>query len=86
MKMMGLPNWLHWLAWFIKSYLLILISIGMMAPLITARIYNGGELAILTKSNVTLILAFLLNYAFSMVTLSFLVSTLFSSGKNLFLI
>lgn len=26
MKMMGLPNWLHWSAWFTKSFVFLLIS------------------------------------------------------------
>lgn len=30
MKMMGLPNWLHWTAWFVQSFLLLLISIILM--------------------------------------------------------
>ena len=27
MKMMGLPNWLHWMAWFVKSLVFILFTI-----------------------------------------------------------
>ena len=55
MKMMGLDNYLHWLAWFIKSYFLLLVSIALVIPLLTSKMFNGGELAILTKSDVSLV-------------------------------
>ena len=27
MRMMGLGNWVHWLAWFTKSYLVLLVPV-----------------------------------------------------------
>ncbi len=46
MKMMGLPNWLHWLAWFTKSYLFILISLIVMVALLKIKFYDQGQLAV----------------------------------------
>ncbi|OXA38045.1 ATP-binding cassette sub-family A member 3 [Folsomia candida] len=82
MKMMGLPNWLHWLAWFIKSFFFIIISIILMVVLIKIKFYDDGELAVLTKSDGSLLFVFLLIYSFSMVTLSFFISTLFSTANS----
>ena len=35
--MMGLPNWLHWSAWFIKSLTFILITIVLIVLLLKVR-------------------------------------------------
>ena len=32
--MMGLPNWLHWTAWFVKSLAFILITIILITALL----------------------------------------------------
>lgn len=37
MKIMGLPNWLHWTAWFIKSYVFLAIPAIMLAGLCKVR-------------------------------------------------
>lgn len=37
MKMMGLPNYLHWLAWFTKSFLFLLVSAIFMVILMKVR-------------------------------------------------
>lgn len=34
MKMMGLPNWLHWTAWFVKSLAFILLTIILITILL----------------------------------------------------
>lgn len=34
MKIMGLSNWLHWLGWFIKSMVLLTISITIVVALL----------------------------------------------------
>lgn len=49
MKMMGLPNWLHWSAWFIKSLAFILITIVLIVILLKVafrfkfNVYLGGK-------------------------------------------
>jgi len=78
--MMGLPNWLHWSAWFFKSYLFIMISMALMTAMIKIHWYGNG-LAVLTYADGSLLFVFFMVYAFSMVTLSFFVSTLFSTGE-----
>lgn len=52
-----------------------------MVALLKIKFYENGALAVLTYADGTLFFVFLLFYAFSMVTLSFLISTLFSTGE-----
>lgn len=37
MKIMGLPNWLHWLSWFTRTMILIMISITCIVVLLKVR-------------------------------------------------
>lgn len=37
MKIMGLPNWLHWTAWFIKSILFLTITISLIILIVKVR-------------------------------------------------
>lgn len=37
MTIMGLPSWLHWLAWFIKQFSFLLISVILMVILLKVR-------------------------------------------------
>lgn len=39
MKIMGLPNWLHWLSWFIRTMLFMMISITCIVALLKVRIF-----------------------------------------------
>jgi uncharacterized membrane protein YhdT len=38
MKMMGLPNWLHWTAWFVKSLVFILITIMLITFMLKVKV------------------------------------------------
>ena len=38
MKMMGLPNWLHWTAWFVKSLVFILITIMLITFMLKVKL------------------------------------------------
>lgn len=40
MTVMGLPSWLHWLAWFIKQFSFIFISVILMVILFKVIYYN----------------------------------------------
>ena len=37
MKMMGLANWIHWCAWFIKNLLFLLISVVVMVIVLKVK-------------------------------------------------
>lgn len=66
---MGLPNYLHWTAWALKSYVFLLISIVLLVALLKIKFYDEGQLAVLTYADGTLFFVFMLNYAISLVTL-----------------
>lgn len=39
MKIMGLPNWLHWSGWFVKTMLFMTISISLIVMLLKVSIH-----------------------------------------------
>lgn len=39
MKIMGLPNWLHWVAWFVKSFIFFAISVTLVTFIIKVNIF-----------------------------------------------
>ena len=74
--MMGLNGWLHWFAWFIKCFILLLIPIILITIMITVRFgSNSGK--ILNQSNGTLVFVFLLLYGIASIMFCFFVSSLF---------
>ncbi|ODN05472.1 ATP-binding cassette sub-family A member 3, partial [Orchesella cincta] len=81
MKMMGLPNWLHYSAWFTKSFIFLLISTILMTIFYKVKWYGDG-LAVLTYSDGSLLFIFFLAYLFSVITLGFLVSSFFSTANS----
>lgn len=80
MRMMGLSNWLHWTAWFIKFFVFLLISTILMTILYTVPV--GPQGAIFKSSAPTVIFVFLLLYAVSTIALSFAVSVFFSKANT----
>ncbi|XP_063961818.1 phospholipid-transporting ATPase ABCA3-like [Lytechinus pictus] len=80
MRMMGLSNWLHWTAWFIKFFVFLLISTIFMTVLYTVPV--GPQGAIFKSSGPTVIFVFLLLYAMSTIALSFAVSVFFSKANT----
>uniref|UniRef100_A0AAY4BFC7 ABC transporter domain-containing protein n=1 Tax=Denticeps clupeoides TaxID=299321 RepID=A0AAY4BFC7_9TELE len=76
MRMMGLSNWLHWSAWFLMFFLLLSVSIVFITLLFCVKV---GKLcvAVLTYSDPTLVFAFLIVFAVSTVSFSFMISTFF---------
>ena len=74
MRMMGLPSWINWLAWFVKCFTFMAISM----LIITVVLFQGE---ILLASNWFLVLIFLLLFSTSTITYCFFVSAIFSSAN-----
>ncbi|XP_041481767.1 ATP-binding cassette sub-family A member 2-like isoform X2 [Lytechinus variegatus] len=74
MKMMGLSNAVHWVAWFITSFLQLSVTTGAL----TAMLIAGKVLA---NSDPVIVWLFLTVYSVSVISFSFLVSSLFSKAK-----
>ncbi|KAG1683894.1 ATP-binding cassette sub-family A member 17 [Nymphon striatum] len=68
MKVMGLSNWLHWTAWFVKDFLLLFISTVMLVILIQYLLMESSFLVLLLFFTVTSIY---------MISFGFLVSVFF---------
>ncbi|KAI5701732.1 hypothetical protein M8J76_005693 [Diaphorina citri] len=79
MKLMGLPNWLHWTAWTIKSQLLWLIPSIIIVGLLTVPWSQG---CVIKSTNPLIFLTVLVLYSFSAITQCFLVSVLFNHGST----
>lgn len=77
--MMGLANWLHWTAWFLKQFLFLLISVIIMTIFFCIPIGDHGSIIGFTSP--TVLLVFLLAYAIASISFAFMVSVFFSKGK-----
>ena len=78
MKMMGLSNWLHWLAWFVKYFVFILISVAMET--IFFLINTGKNGSVISYVSPTVLFVFLVVYALATIMFCFAASTFFSRG------
>ncbi|XP_077864744.1 phospholipid-transporting ATPase ABCA3-like [Saccoglossus kowalevskii] len=74
MKMMGLSNWLHWTAWFVKCFLFLMISGLIMSILIKA-----GE--VFRYSDFLCILILLTLWIIAGIMWGFAISVFFSKAK-----
>ncbi|XP_066289391.1 phospholipid-transporting ATPase ABCA3-like isoform X2 [Branchiostoma lanceolatum] len=74
MKMMGLANWVHWLAWFLKNLLFLLLTV---VPICLVLKFAG----ILAHSNLLLLLVFWLLWVIASISWCFMISTFFSRAK-----
>ncbi|XP_062542051.1 phospholipid-transporting ATPase ABCA3-like [Armigeres subalbatus] len=78
MKIMGLPNWLHWAAWFVKNILLLVITISFVTVLLCVSI-NGA--AIFEYSDWTAVWFFLFIYSITIICFSFMMSVFFKKAN-----
>ena len=65
MKIMGLPNWLHWAAWFVKSFVYMAIIMLIMSALLKVWIPPNGRVINFTQWSV--LLAFFLIYSVALI-------------------
>ena len=80
MKIMGLPNWLHWTAWFLKVFFFLLISIILMVIMLKVSWYSDTDVSVFTHTNGLVLFVFLIFYMFATITFCFAVSVFFSKG------
>ncbi|XP_044750000.1 phospholipid-transporting ATPase ABCA1-like isoform X2 [Coccinella septempunctata] len=79
MKVMGLPTWLHWTAWFVQMFTPLLPVAIIMA--ISMKLSIGGT-KIMEYSDVGLLFLFFLLYTIQVITFSFAVSVFFSKANR----
>ncbi|XP_055602217.1 phospholipid-transporting ATPase ABCA3-like [Uranotaenia lowii] len=78
MKIMGLANWLHWSAWFVKNMLLLVVSISLITILLCVRVNNSS---ILEYSDWTAVWFFLFVYSIATVCFCFMMSVFFNKAN-----
>ena len=76
--MMGLSNWLHWTAWFLKYILFLLLSIVIITTFLSVPIGSHGS--VIGFTDPTILVVFLLTYAVATICFAFMVSVFFSKG------
>ena len=77
--MMGLNNWLHWVAWFLKYLIFLFVSVFLMTVFYSIRVKDHG--AVINNSDPTCIFLFFFMFSISTIALCFMLSTFFSKGK-----
>lgn len=84
MKLMGMKPWIYWLSWYIRTMLLLLPSLTfiIVAYKIDIPLKHGGKAAVLQKTDPILFALFMLIYASSSVTFTFLCSTFFKKANS----
>ncbi|XP_058064618.1 phospholipid-transporting ATPase ABCA3-like, partial [Anopheles bellator] len=78
MKMMGLSNWLHWSAWFVKCLILLTIASSLITLLLCVPITGT---AIFENSSWTLIWVFFFVYSIATICFAFMISVFFSKAN-----
>ncbi|CAG9855955.1 unnamed protein product [Phyllotreta striolata] len=82
MKIMGLPNWLHWLAWFVKCFLFLLISSILMVVLLKVKWYTNTDYTVFTHASPYVLLMFLMFYNCATITFCFALSVFFNKANT----
>lgn len=81
MKIMGLPSYMHWLAWFTKCMLFQIIIISIITGMFKIQFSSRSNLAVFTHSNWIIIWLFLFLYVMAAVTFSFMFTTFFNRAN-----
>ncbi|XP_053658365.1 phospholipid-transporting ATPase ABCA3-like [Anopheles marshallii] len=81
MKIMGLPSWLHWSAWFVKCLLLLIVSISLIVVLLCVNITTNTDLAIFEYAEWTIVWFYLFVFSITTICFCFMVSTFFSKAN-----
>lgn len=81
MKIMGLSNWLHWTAWFVRCLILLLITISLITLLMTASLTTNTDQAVLQFTDWSVLWLFLLAFSIATICFCFMMSVFFNKGK-----
>ncbi|XP_026725285.1 ATP-binding cassette sub-family A member 1 [Trichoplusia ni] len=85
MTIMGLPSWLHWLAWFIKQFSFLLISVILIVILFKIPFNHtvaGDGYSVLTFTPWTVLFFFMVLFVIASLAFSFMISVFFSRANT----
>ena len=75
--MMGVDNWLHWTAWFVKNFLFLLITVSIMTLFLCINTKKGP---VIGKTDPSVLFVFIMLYAVSTILYCFVISVCFKKG------
>lgn len=83
-KLMGVKSWIYWLSWFIKTLILLVVPIICIVVALKVKVPNkfSSPMAVLEKTDTVILTIFLLIYASNVITLTFLLSSLFKKANS----
>lgn len=81
MKIVGVPNWLQWCAWFARSTASLFISSILIVAMLTYP-WQGGKVAVFTYSSYLPLLMFMWVYSISTTAFCFLISVFFAKAST----
>ncbi|XP_068631847.1 phospholipid-transporting ATPase ABCA3-like [Battus philenor] len=86
MKIMGLPTWLHWTAWFCKQFIYLLFTTGFIVVILKVNWFTNeqgfNEYAVFTHTPWTVLFFFISLYLCCTIFFCFMISGLFSKGST----
>ncbi|KAL9704634.1 hypothetical protein quinque_008152 [Culex quinquefasciatus] len=82
MKIMGLPSWLHWMAWFVKTQIMLLVAISLITILLCVSMTTNTDLAVFTFADWSVVWVYLLVYSVVTIMFCFMMSTFFSKANT----
>ncbi|KAL7030128.1 hypothetical protein ACKWTF_006533 [Chironomus riparius] len=82
MKIMGLPGYMHWIAWFTKCMAFQIVIISIVTGLVKIPFASSGGLSVFTHTNWSVLWVFFFLYALAGVTYSFMFSTFFAKANT----
>ncbi|UJR37958.1 hypothetical protein I4U23_030642 [Adineta vaga] len=84
MTIMGLSNWIHWVSWFTRSLVFLLIADILIAVcyIVKIPIRSGGSMSVIGESDISLVFFFLFTYSIASICFMFLLSTLFDKANS----
>ncbi|XP_052843910.1 LOW QUALITY PROTEIN: phospholipid-transporting ATPase ABCA3 [Drosophila gunungcola] len=80
MKLIGVHNWLHWMAWFVKSYVMLMVVVLLIMFLMMIKFYFS--VSVLSHANVLPVLVFLHTYVIASICFCFLLAVMFSKAST----
>ncbi|XP_020809672.1 ATP-binding cassette sub-family A member 1-like [Drosophila serrata] len=80
MKMIGVANWLHWIAWFLKSYLMLMVVVVLYVIVFKVKFIHST--AIFRYSEWLPILVFLHTYVIASICFCFMLAVFFSKAST----
>ncbi|XP_052859763.1 phospholipid-transporting ATPase ABCA3-like [Anopheles cruzii] len=82
MKIMGLPNWLHWTAWFVRCLVLLLITISLLVFLISANLTPNTDLSVIEYADWSVLWFFFLTFVLVTICFCFMMSVFFNKANT----